>query len=149
MKRDPALASLSRDHHLALVVGQNLRQVSGDSRSDAREAALTYWRTHGRTHFRLEEEVLFPAYAGHGDPHHPLLARALCEHAVIRHQVDAIARDPRVKLDALRDLGVQLSDHVRLEERKLFPLIERSVPAAELMTVALALSEAERKHHDE
>jgi hemerythrin-like domain-containing protein len=149
MRRDAALASLSRDHHLALVVGQKLRRVTVDGYAQAREAALVYWRAHGRTHFRIEEEVLLPAYAGYGDPHHPLVARALCEHAAIRYQIDVIARDQRGKLADLRELGTQLGNHVRLEERRLFPLIERSMPAAELAVLAAALEEAERKHHDE
>jgi Hemerythrin HHE cation binding domain len=144
MKRDPALISLSRDHHLALFVGQKLRRTTPDGCAEAREAALVYWRGHGRAHFRLEEEVLLPAYAGFGDPHHPLVARALCEHAAIRHQVAVISRGPTATLADLRALGTQLTDHVRLEERRLFPLIERSMPAAELAAVAAALDEAER-----
>jgi hemerythrin-like domain-containing protein len=149
MKRDPALASLSRDHHLALVVAQKLRRVTDGGCAAAREAALVYWRAHGRTHFRLEEELLLPAYAGYGDPHHPLVARALCEHAAIRHLVDTIARDDRGKPADLRGLGTQLSEHVRLEERQLFPLIERAMPAAELAILAGALEDAERQQHDE
>jgi hemerythrin-like domain-containing protein len=149
MRRDRTLVSLSRDHHLALFIGQKLRRATANGSAEAREAALVYWRRHGRTHFRLEEEVLLPAYAGYGDPHHPLVARVLCEHVAIRHKVDVIARDPRAKLADLRELGAQLSDHVRLEERRLFPLIERSMPAAELMAVAAALEEAERTHTDE
>jgi hemerythrin-like domain-containing protein len=149
MKRDRALMSLSRDHHLALIVGQKLRRTAAADCAESREAALLYWRGHGRIHFRLEEEVLLPAYAGYGDPHHPLVARALCEHAVIRHQVEEIARDPRGKLADLRELGSQLTDHVRLEERRLFPLIERAMPAAELAALASALEEAERTRHDE
>jgi hypothetical protein len=89
-----------------------------------------------------------PAYAGCGDPHHPLVARAVCEHAAIRHQVAVIARGPSARLADLRELGTQLSDHVRFEERQLFPLIERSMPAAELVAVAAALDEAERTPAD-
>jgi hypothetical protein len=149
MKRDTALTSLSHDHHLALFVGQKLRRATAESCAEAREAALVYWRGHGRIHFRLEEEVLLPAYAGYGDPHHPLVARALCEHASIRHQVDVIARNPACKLADLRQLGTQLTDHVRLEERRLFPLIERSIPAAQMAVVAGALEEAERPNAHE
>ena len=77
MKRSEALVSLSRDHHHALVVAQKLRRATDATARQARDAFLAYWTDHGREHFRLEEELLFPAYAGYGDPHDPLVLRAL------------------------------------------------------------------------
>lgn len=148
MKRDPALASLSRDHHQALFVAQKLRRATAETAGEARDAVLCFWEQHGRGHFRLEEEVLLPAYAGYGDPHHPLVARALCDHAAIRHRVDTIARDPDAKVAGLHELGAHLGAHVRLEERQLFPLIERAMPAAQLAAVAVALEQAEGTHAD-
>ncbi len=56
MKRDPALVSLSHDHHQALFVAQAPRRANADTAADARAAFLTYWNAHGRTHFRLEED---------------------------------------------------------------------------------------------
>lgn len=144
MKRDPALVSLSRDHHQALFVAQQLRRATTQTADEARAAFLAYWEGHGRVHFRLEEEVLLPAYAGYGDPHHPLVARVLCEHVAIRHRADALARDRASTAAPLHDLGVRLADHVRLEERGLFPLIESLMPAARLAVVAVALELAER-----
>ena len=60
MKRSAALASLSRDHHQALVVAQQLRRATDATAAEARAAFLAYWAGHGRLHFRLEEELLFP-----------------------------------------------------------------------------------------
>jgi hypothetical protein len=34
-----------------------------------------------------------------------------------------------------------MSEHVRLEERKLFPLIEQALPSPELEALAIALQE--------
>ena len=45
---------------------------------------------------------------------------------------------------ALHELGSLLADHVRLEERELFPLIEAALPAATLVALATALEHAER-----
>ena len=139
MKRDPALVSLSHDHHQALFVAQKLRRVTAETLVDARGAFLAYWEEHGRAHFRLEEEVLLPAYAVHGDPHHPLVARALCDHVAIRGQADAVGGAGTPTVAALNRLGVALADHVRLEERELFPLIESAMPATALAAVAAAL----------
>jgi hypothetical protein len=145
MRRGPALVALSRDHHQALFIAQQLRRATPQTRGEARGAFLAFWQGDGRWHFRAEEEVLLPAYAGHGDPHHPLVARALCDHVAIRHQADALARDRAPSIDALHELGLRLADHVRLEERELFPLIEQAMPAADLAAVAVALEQAESR----
>jgi hypothetical protein len=141
MRRDPALVSLSHDHHQALVVAQTLRRASAETAAEARAAFLAYWDAHGLRHFRVEEEILLPAYAAHGDSHHPLVARALCDHVAIRRRAAELgdAATPFI----LRELGARLADHVRLEERELFPLIERAMPPEALSAVAAALTLAE------
>ena len=143
MKRNPGLVTLSRDHHQALSVAQKLRRATTDTAQEARSAFVAYWEGHGRAHFRLEEEILLPAYAAHADPHHPLVARALCDHVAIRARVDALAVDEAPDPATLRELGEGLADHVRLEERELFGLIEAALPAARLAAVAAALEHAE------
>jgi hypothetical protein len=144
MKRDPALVALSRDHHPALYVARTLKRATADTASDARAAFADYWEEHGRGHFRLEEEILLPAYAQHGDPHHALVARALCDHVGIRARAEALAVNATPDPAVLRELGIRLADHVRLEERQLFPLIESALPVARLAALATALAHAER-----
>jgi len=143
MKRDPALISLSRDHHQALSVALRLRRATAETATEVRADALRFWTTAGRAHFRMEEEVLLPTYARHGDPHHPLVARALCDHVAIRQRMDALAQAVPLQAAGLRELGTMLSDHVRLEERELFVLIEQTLPAAALAAVAAALQHAD------
>jgi hemerythrin-like domain-containing protein len=140
MRRSAALASLSRDHHQALVLAQKLRRATPATATTSRESFLAYWQAHGQKHFRLEEEILFPAYAAHGDPYHALIARALCDHVAIRHYAQALDAANEPTLDALHELGHQLAAHVRLEERQVFPLIEQAVPSDELTLLARALS---------
>ncbi len=149
MKRDPALVSLSRDHHRALAVARNLRRATTERTPDARASVLSFWWTAGRAHFRIEEEVLLPAYAGYGDAYHPLVARALCEHVAIRHAIDALVDDPTPALGQLHELGGMLADHVRMEERELFVLIEQALPAPQLAALSAALATAEERTIDE
>lgn len=148
MKRDPALVSLSRDHHRALAVARDLRRATTDTTLDARAEVLSFWRTAGRAHFRSEEEVLLPAYAGYGDAHHPLVARALCDHVAIRHAIDALVDDATPALGRLHELGGMLADHVRMEERELFVLIEQALPAPQLAALSAALATAEERTID-
>jgi hypothetical protein len=139
MKRTSALAPLSRDHHHALVVAARLRRATPATASAARDAFLAYWHLDGSRHFREEEEILLPAYAAHGNPQHPLLVRVLVDHLTIRALAEALGHPTAPALATLQELGVTLSDHVRLEERRLFPLIEETLPAVELEQLAQRL----------
>ena len=105
MKRSAALASLSRDHHQALVVAQRLRRAEAGTAADARERFLTYWGEHGRRHFRLEEEILLPGYAAYGDAHHPLVLRVLGDHVAIHQRADRLAHRPATDPDASSGSG--------------------------------------------
>jgi Hemerythrin HHE cation binding domain len=144
VKRDAALASLSRGHHEALVAAQKLRRADSATAGGARKALLSFWEPHGRAHFRLEEEILLPAFAARGDPYHPLVARALCDHVAIRRGVAAVAHGRTWELRDLHQLGLLLAAHVRLEERELFPLIESALSTPQLAALAKALERAER-----
>ena len=138
----PALVTLSHDHHLALYVARTLTRATTETAGDGRAVFVECWDEHGREHFRLEEEIVLPAYARHGDPHRPLAAQALCDKVDIRARADAHARrDARPGHPARA--RAHLVDHVRLEERQLFALIEAALPTTRLATVATALEHAE------
>lgn len=143
MKRSAALASLSRDHHQALVVAQQLRRADAERAPGTRERFLAYWREHGRRHFQLEEEILLPGYAAYGDPYDPLVLRVLGDHVAIRQRAHRLARRSEPEPGALHELGERLAAHVRLEERELFPRIEQAMPPDALTALAQALEDAE------
>jgi hemerythrin-like domain-containing protein len=140
MKRHPALAPLSRDHHHALVLARRLRHADEDDAAAAARAFIEHWEGEERLHFRLEEEVLLPAYAAHRDPDHPAIIRTLLDHVLIRRDVDRLATgaDPAV----LHEVGARLAEHVRLEENELFPLVERTVPESALTELGKRLEGA-------
>ena len=143
MKRDEALASLSRDHHQTLVVAQRLRRADAGSAAAERAHFLAHWTSHASSHFRIEEEVLLPAFAAYGDAYDPLVLRTLGDHVAIRQRADALAHNPSPPLADLHDLGQHLADHVRLEERALFPLIEQTMPPDALTALAHRLTRIE------
>ena len=131
VKRHPALQQLSRDHHHALVVAQRLKRADEANGHEARDGFLAYWNDEGRHHFRQEEEILLPACAEYLDVQQPVVGKVLTDHVLIRHLADLVSgEDPQPTL--LRDLGSRLEQHIRCEERELFPLIEQSIPDAEL-----------------
>jgi hemerythrin-like domain-containing protein len=130
MKRHPALAFLSRDHHHTLVIARRLRGATGSTMSEIVHDFREYWVTDERLHFRVEEELLLPTFAAYGDPSDPVIMRMLIDHILIRRDATRLGAAPQ--LDLLRELGTRLTGHVRLEEHQIFPLIEETLPEHEL-----------------
>ena len=145
MKRAVALQPLSHDHHDALVQAASLRRAVPADAAAALTAFLDFWRDHASAHFRVEEEVLLPAYARRGDPAHPAVIRTLVEHVEIRRDVAELARLGAPAGPALlRAIGDRLGGHVRYEERVLFPLVEATLAEQELAELGEAVKAAER-----
>lgn len=112
------------------MAAQRLRRAGTGDTGAARDAFLEFWDDHGAHHFRVEEDVLLPAYAAHADPDEPCIVRMLLDHARIRAQAQRLERDAAPSAESLHVLGTALERHVRLEEREVFPLIEAALPPA-------------------
>ncbi|HEY8379877.1 MAG TPA: hemerythrin domain-containing protein [Nannocystis sp.] len=133
MKRDPRLHGLSSDHHHALVLAHRLAQRVAEGSADA-EVARRFAEDFAREiapHFEIEEEVLLPALRAVGEV--GLAQRTETEHAELRALV-AVARTGGC--EELGRLAQRLREHVRFEERELFPVCEAKLPDAVLAAVA-------------
>jgi hypothetical protein len=141
VKRAEALRPLSREHLGALLSAKKLRE-SGDL-EEAAQAFLEFWRGDGQRHFRIEEEVLLPTWARHAEVDRAGVARMLEEHLAIRREALRL-EDGDLSLEEARELGRLLHDHVRFEERQLFPIVEQALDEAALGQLAAAIEQAER-----
>lgn len=145
MKRHQALVPLSHDHHHALVEARRLRRASDAAEDERREAVAAFLRFYSMEtlrHFREEEERLFPALVGH-DGAGGLLVQALLEHQRIHALVGRLEQDMvagTANGSSMRELAELLEAHVRLEERRLFPLIQEVVQDETLSGLELAAS---------
>ncbi len=135
MKRHPALVPLSHDHHATLVQARDLRRAA-DGDAGARRAAadrfLRHFGLHVVRHFREEEELVFPLLPLQP----PELERVLVQHQRIRALARSLRADPAAGV--LAELGALLDEHIRLEERIVFELVQEHVPEAELGAIRLA-----------
>ena len=125
MKRHHALIPLSHDHQHALVEAQRLRRAAdrADGPSGAATAFIRFFRSSSVPHFREEEEALFPLVIDVEEARE-LLVQALLDHQRMLALVTALEAGGEIRA-TMRALGERLEAHVRLEERALFPLIER------------------------
>ncbi len=150
MKRAAQLRELSDDHHHGLVQARRLRRAASGEMDDPVEVArafLEFWRKETRAHFRKEEEVLLPVLSRHGgDLSHEPLAEMLAQHARIRGLVMRLGDEVAgggARPETLRGIGELLEAHIRLEERRVFPMIEDALADEGLEELASRLAQAE------
>lgn len=92
-----------------------------------------FFERHLRQHFRIEEEVVFPPACSAGGEAEILVAQLLDEHRQMAGLVERLAVNPQVTAAELAVFGQLLNDHIRLEDRQLFPLMETQMQAAALL----------------
>jgi hemerythrin-like domain-containing protein len=143
VKRSEALAPLSRDHHQGLFVALQLKRADPDTAAEAREAFVSFFEHEGARHFRLEEELLLPAYARHAEPDQPAVVRVLLDHLDLRRRAQDLVTCSEPDVAELHELGARLEGHIRHEERVLFPLIEEALPVEELYRLSVAFDRAD------
>ncbi len=116
-----------------------LKRASDETAAEARQGFLDFFAREGRRHFRIEEELLLPAYARHGDATEDDVVRVLTDHVELRRA----ATDLTTERDELRRLGERLEAHIRHEERVLFPRIEAALSDEELIQLGAEIERAE------
>jgi hemerythrin-like domain-containing protein len=124
VRRHEALIPLTHDHHHVLAAVRNARQAvkSGDLRAAAQELMSVY-ANEMLNHFREEEELVFPLLVDAKGDIPSELATAMREHLVIHALTEEMRNKPSAEtVDRLLQL---IEGHVRLEEKTLFPMIER------------------------
>ena len=128
IKRSEQLAPLSRDHHEALLFVWKIRQglKNGTDQKTIGQFVEWFWKRHLEEHFREEEQILAPWLPKEND----LVQRMLNDHQDIEAMVHINANIPDKTL--LVNLAQAIDDHIRFEERQLFPYAEKVIPEKEL-----------------
>jgi hypothetical protein len=141
VKRDPRLRALSRDHHHALVLARFIAAI--DVRGGLDEDVVTLVKERFASeifpHFEVEE-LLLSALAGLGADE--LVTRTRDDHAKMMQLVE---RATATNATPLTELAALLTEHVRFEERELYPACEDKLPAEVLERVARAHGASAKK----
>ncbi len=131
MKRHDALAPLSREHHNSLILSRLLRIDAPPYRelptapAEKINYALAEYHSHILPHFKKEEAV-FHLLEGANEKVDALTRELENEHRQIELQFSQLnAASPDTHL--MNELGTALDNHIRKEERILFPLIQESI----------------------
>jgi len=128
IKRSEQLAPLSRDHHDALLFVWKIKQglKNGTDPEEIASYVQWFWNNHLQLHFSQEEHLLLPHL-----PESDEMAKQLkAEHQDIREIVAA-----PLHISSLASLAGKMESHIRFEERKLFPHVEKNLSSGQLNSI--------------
>lgn len=137
IKRSGHIIKLSRDHHASLMFCWKLRQGIKYHISIDRMIKYVhyFWNQHFSLHFKEEEEVLFAPLKD------DKIQKAIDEHIKIKATIHELkfpgSETQRDQLSALADV---VDDHVRYEERILFPHLETALTEQQLEKIGSQIS---------
>lgn len=143
MKRHEALAPLSREHHSALILARLLKKDAPmfkglpSNVKDKAQYALQQFNEGIKKHFQQEETILEKVRDCHAD------IKSLSEEIVKEHQqltalFISLKSEPE-PVESMNKLGVALENHIRKEERVLFPLLQIHCPETLLQQIYIVL----------
>ena len=147
-KRHPSLVPLSREHHHGLLLAFRIKHGLPKTRrphdSPQEQAADTvhFFKSGLASHFAAETDILFPSIRAMQPQASALLDRLIQEHTAMRELVHHIARqspDGSQLTELLASFGTLLEQHIRCEERDLFPVYEAHVSEAEAIRIEHAI----------
>jgi iron-sulfur cluster repair protein YtfE (RIC family) len=138
LKRTEELQPLSRQHHngllFCLLLQKGIRKNADPE--VMRDFVQHFWYKDLQHHFQLEEQYLDPLKNRYHQLVEPL-EQMIREHYDLKSVINEISLNPTHQ--SIDELRRKLDDHVRFEERQLFPLIEESISPQELQKIGKIL----------
>ena len=131
IRRDPRLHGLSHEHHVGLIVAWRLKQGVKRRATDIQMVQYIsyHWEAWLHAHLQLEENLLLI----HLPAQHALRIRTLNEHNQLKEIYFRLQEDAALELvGSFADL---LYNHIRFEERVLYPFAEKTLNSAQLEVI--------------
>lgn len=146
IKRSNNLVTLSREHHDGLLISWKIRRGLNKQIPLKEIAAYSIycWQQHLQKHFQQEEQYLFNPYK-----QEPLCAEALKQHKQLENTVISFKDEQNLSEETIKNFADKLEQHIRFEEREVFPQLERKIPTDELIKIGEALNKEHSKFSDE
>lgn len=147
MKRDKSLVPLSREHHFGLLFCWKLKQgmANGTSFELMRQYIDYFWKNILKAHCQ-EEEVIVKRLLHRDDVNSTRLHE---EHQLIAAIIELINEQKNLNTSLIATLQQDLTDHIRWEERELFPYLQTVADPEELADVGRLLEHDLQEPKDE
>ncbi|HXG37582.1 MAG TPA: hemerythrin domain-containing protein [Bacteroidota bacterium] len=131
-RRHESLIPLAKDHYEGLLLVQQLREhnraiMTGWPKTPTDQARFVarFYDEHLKKHFEAEEQALFPPASERVPASCTIVQELLREHRTIEEEVAQFrTASGNYPADALQQSATLLEEHIRKEDRVLFPLLE-------------------------
>jgi hemerythrin-like domain-containing protein len=138
MKRNQNLIELSRDHHQGLLLGWKIKQgFKYQVPLDEIKKYIVYFAKEALfPHFEEEEKQVLI----HLEATNKFYQRTLSEHRKIRELIAEIQAKESSTEALFLNLADHIHDHIRFEERELFPYLETTLSDEQLDEIGKLIS---------
>ena len=158
MKRANQLQPLSRQHHLGLNIARHAKDCPDDHAAITKHwSALTSYLNDMHEHFQIEDTLIANALLPYKE--NQLEVASVLETLEKQHkslyefmakvQTSKEAKSDEVTVVEVKQLGTLLYDHIRFEERELFPIVERYLTEEELDAIYAASPDSIKRMDEE
>ncbi len=140
IKRNENILKLSKEHHFSLLFCWKIRNglKHGVTTERINMYVKYFWQHCMQPHFKEEEEILFVPLQDE------MVKKATEQHKDIKRQVEELffnaGVDTTQRLAHLADI---VDNHVRYEERELFPYLEKQLSITQLKNIGKQLRNTE------
>ncbi len=142
VKRNKNLIVLSHEHHHGLLFAVRLKSAKKTNAKIIQVYVDDFWKKHLSDHFINEENLLQNLLKDKN-----ILNQFLSEHEEIRNLVSQISETEKDYIVNSAKLGNAINDHIRFEERIMFPYLENHLSDEELKTIEKKLDKVEVHKH--
>lgn len=129
LKRAEYLKALSREHHQGLLLCWKIKTGIAKGVSFSRIKVYLDWffLNYLQPHFQIEEKYIFPILGNH----HVLIKKAIQEHKIIT----GLFTDTTQIEVSIKQIQIDLEQHIRFEERVLFEEIQNIATTEDLAEI--------------
>jgi len=143
LKRDENLVVFSHEHYHGLLFCTRLKKAEQANDKIVKQYILDFWEKYLIPHFTNEEKLFLPLFEKQQDKE--IKTQFLSEHQQLKTMIKAID-NVDIHQFALQ-FSTILNNHIRFEERKMFPWIQKNFSKEKLKPIGNALEKITIKAH--
>jgi hemerythrin-like domain-containing protein len=150
MKRDKNLETLSWEHHDGLVVAFRVEKgLNNQTNPKVMTDYLSHIWDHALQHHFWQEEAALMPHLQQTEEGNKLLSQMINEHIMLKNLLAKLQQSETNQTPILKEFSGLLNEHIRFEERILFPLAEQAIPAEKMAQIGKFLHQQHRPGNKE
>lgn len=143
LKRDENLVIFSHEHYHGLLFCTRLKKAENTTDKILKQYILDFWEKYLIPHFENEEKLFLPLFDK--KKNEEIKTQFLSEHQQLKTMIKEISNFDIHQFST--QFSTILNNHIRFEERKMFPWLQKNLLKEELKSIGIALENTVIKAH--